>query len=168
MKISLFIIGATGLLSCQSSDSPMARIPGIAMSDDGRYLEPQGSRGLVVSRESPVRDVPMPIGFVLIDSRSRNLTTSNHRFIEHFYQGRAQRKDLLDFYRRSTNRRGWQPQREQTAGAATWIIFTRDDEDLQVRISYRDDIAEVFVRVRSHHAVGAPTPPAIQAVKSSS
>ena len=84
------------------------RMPVVAYSDDGDYLEPQYGTGLVADRNSPVPDVPKPIGFVLVRSKSSAGYEGDARSLTHIYQGRADLDELKHFYAQQLNRSGWQ------------------------------------------------------------
>ena len=64
-------LGPTG---CTSAGGPF---PVFAYSDDGDLLPKPSSAGLVVDPNSPIEDVPKPIGFVGVPSRSTSRVDGN-------------------------------------------------------------------------------------------
>ena len=107
------------------------RIPVVAYSDDGQYLEPQYGRGLVAAAESPIPDVPVPIGFVLVRSQSDAQFDGTHRTLTHVYQGRADLEELRFFFDRSLTRSGWQATGPASAPIRT---YTKGGELLNLGI----------------------------------
>ena len=96
-------VAATGTACTQVK----TKIPVVAYSDDGEYLEPQYGRGLVRNASAPLPDVPAPIGFKLVRSRSSAAFDGASRTLTHIYQGRARRGELLNYYREVLDESGW-------------------------------------------------------------
>ena len=76
--------------ACTGSDGAF---PIWVYSDDGDLLAKPSGGGLVVDPDSPIPDVPKPIGFVPVPSKSSVSTADGQRTVTHVYQGRANRLD---------------------------------------------------------------------------
>ncbi|RMH22350.1 MAG: hypothetical protein D6698_01275, partial [Gammaproteobacteria bacterium] len=72
MVLATCLMGSLPLLvGCKSN--PVKRVPFqvpvVAFTDDGQYLPQRVGPGLVADLDSPIPDVPMPIGFKPVISR---------------------------------------------------------------------------------------------------
>ena len=129
--LCLFALVA-GLTGCTSARGPF---PVFAYSDDGVLLPKPSSAGLVVDPDSPIEDVPKPIGFVGVPSKSTARTDGNHRVVLHVYQGRADRLDVAAFYRRNLDDFGWTVDGFDTGDPnATVQTYAKGNEVLRVTI----------------------------------
>lgn len=82
--------------------------PILPMSADGQYLPTRGGRGLVARDESPIPDVPMPMGFVGVAKDSRATVDGGVRRVRHVYQGRGEVGEVIQFYRLQMPWHGWE------------------------------------------------------------
>jgi hypothetical protein len=105
---ALAVLSLIALIALPACNSMKQRIPVVAYSSDGDYLEPQYGRGLVIDEQSTIPDVPKPIGFVLVRSQSSASFDGSARTLTHVYQGRASVDELLEFFRRVLKGNGWQ------------------------------------------------------------
>ena len=149
-------LGTTG---CTSAGGPF---PVFAYSDDGDLLAKPSSAGLVVDPNSPIEDVPKPIGFVGVPSRSTSRVDGNHRVVLHVYQGRANRLDAAAFFRRNLDDYGWKVDGFDTGDLnATVQTYAKGNETLRITIT--GDRGKVTINVaidaRSEHtSTPAPRP----------
>lgn len=121
-------------------------LPVAAYSDDGAYLPHQLAEGLVIDEASPLPDVPKPLRFVVVPSRSTASTDGRARTVSHIYQGRANVNDLTTFYRDQLANHGWKFQ----PGGDTGPIFsaTKNNEWVQVALSRAGGVSTVTVLIR--------------------
>jgi len=126
--LPLLIVLAGLNAGCQNVKTPV-----IAFTDDGDYLGYKGGKGLVASDESPIPDVPMPIGFKPVVSKSSSSFDGNVRTVNHVYQGRARHADAVAFYRNILPIYDWEfvSRSDQTDGS-TIQYFTKGRESLEV------------------------------------
>ncbi len=81
-------------------------------STDGHPLLRSNGLGLVVDDRSPLPDVPVPLRFVLVPSRSSATPSPGSgraRDVTHVYQGRADYDLLSNFFAEQLSRHGWEP-----------------------------------------------------------
>ena len=126
--LPLLIVLAGLCVGCQNVKTPV-----IAFTDDGDYLGYKGGKGLVAADESPIPDVPMPIGFKPVISKSSSSFDGVVRTVNHVYQGRARHADAVAFYRGILPIHGWQfiSRSDQTDGS-TIQYFSKGRESLEV------------------------------------
>jgi hypothetical protein len=66
-----------------------------------------GAYELVASAHPPITDIPVPVGFEIDDGHSRNFPAGSARFIDHVYNGDAEKWALNDFYKKMLPLKGW-------------------------------------------------------------
>ena len=121
-------------------------------SDDGHVLTRPEGTGLVASERPKIADVPMPIGFVAVPSRSQAMVPrSGPRIVTHTYQGVATIADASRFYRQQTPAQGWQMTGERSDGSITTMVFVKGQEELTIQISH-PRVLDVVVMIRDRSA----------------
>lgn len=120
----------------------------VYLSDDNQVLSPQSGRGLVVRTNSPVPDAPMPVGFVVIESKSRASVSASGRHVDHYYQGIASKSDTLRFYRTQLANNGWRRTSETNVGGIIAVTFSKGREVLELSITDPRDVTTVRLVVR--------------------
>lgn len=125
--ITLLVVGGFG---CQHVKTPV-----IAFNDDGSYLGYRGGKGLVAKSDSPIPDVPMPVGFKAVVSRSSSTFDGMVRTVNHTYQGRGGYGDTVEFYRGQLPLHRWQlVSRVDQPDASTSMTYTKGREQLEVYV----------------------------------
>ena len=121
-------------------------LPVAAYSDDGAYLPLQLADGLVADEASPLPDLPKPMRFVIVPSRSSASTDGRARTVTHVYQGRAGVDDLTTYYRDQLQNHGWRFE----PGGDTGPIFsaTKHTEWAQVALARAGGVSTVTVLIR--------------------
>ena len=142
--LAVSLLGAATLLTGCTSDKGV--LPVAAFSDDGAYLPLQLAEGLVVDESSPLPDLPKPLRFVVVPSRSTASTDGRARTVSHVYQGRADVNDLTEFYRDQLVNHGWKFQ----PGGDDGPIFSasKGNEWAQVALSRAGGVSTVTVLIR--------------------
>ncbi len=141
--------------ACTGSDGAF---PIWVYSDDGDLLAKPSGGGLVVDPDSPIRDVPKPIGFVPVASKSSVSTDGDQRTVTHVYQGRANRLDAAAFYRRNLDDYGW-----TTAGLdqgdprATVQSYTKGPENLRINITQNRSVVTIRAMISPSDAPAPAT-----------
>jgi len=83
-------------------------MPVVSFSDDGQYLTHHRGPGLVADPESPIPDLPRPIGFVEVPKLcSASVGPDGVRTVQHFYQGRGPVAEIQLFYKYQLRDFGW-------------------------------------------------------------
>ena len=106
-------------------------------ADNGqpKAIAPTGGSGLVAQSEPPVADLPVPLGFKLDESRSRNYESAGVRFIDHTYRGDNAKKDAVaQFYRRQMSNKNWNLRGSQMVRGTVLLRYEKGDELCDVRI----------------------------------
>ncbi len=142
--LALGCVASVAMPGCTADTGPL---PALAFSDDGAYLPHQLAEGLVVDEQSPIPDVPKPLRFVPVPSRSSSSFDGAARTVTHVYQGRSKLDELETFYRAAAANHGWRP---ATAGADAGPILTyaKGPETLQVALSRAGGVSTVTVLIR--------------------
>ncbi|MEM7575939.1 MAG: hypothetical protein AAF328_00570 [Planctomycetota bacterium] len=137
---------AAALLVFAGCTADRGVLPVAAFSDDGAYLPLQLAEGLVVDDASPLPDLPKPLRFVVVPSRSTASTDGRARTVTHIYQGRANVDDLTSFYREQLSNNGWQ----FLPGGNEGPIFsaTKNQEWAQVALSRAGGVSTVTLLIR--------------------
>ncbi len=147
---------STGLAGCRGTGSPF---PVLAYSDDGDLLPRPSSAGLVVDPNSPIEDVPKPVGFVGVPSRSTSRVDGNHRVVLHVYQGRANRLDAAAFFRRNLDDFGWGIDGFDTGDLnATVQTYAKGNESLRITITGDGSKVTLNVAIDGRSSISAPAP----------
>ena len=140
MGTLVLVLGAL-LVGCDSIS--------MVRSDDGQMLPDRAGAGLVNRTRTPIPDVPMPVGFVLLSSKSHASVVNGERNVTHVYQGRATYAETVEFYRRLTPASGWRLARDVTEVDEIVMGFAKGRETLELRISHPRDVATVKVLLRT-------------------
>lgn len=119
----------------------------VHLSEDGRILRKPASAELVAKPDSPIPDVPMPVGFVFIETRSSSQSVGHLRRVDHVYQGLASRGQVAEYYRRVLPASGWQRGSDEMAGPSHVLRYMKDREALEIRITESNSVATVRVRL---------------------
>lgn len=124
------------------------QVPAVAWTDDGDYLPKRTGPGLVAMEQSPIPDVPMPIGFKPLRSESTSSFDGVSRTVTHIYQGRARTSETVLFYRQQLSLHGWvQVDKQVHEDGSRSLHYTKGSEALGIRLSERYGIATVEVYI---------------------
>ena len=66
----------------------------------GGYRQVPPPIELVAQGRPPISDLPVPVGFNLDESRSRNFAAAGARYVDHVYRGGADKFAVARFYKR--------------------------------------------------------------------
>jgi len=122
------------------------QVPAVAWNDDGEYLPKRVGPGLVAMEQSPIPDVPMPIGFKPVKSQCSSSFDGVARTVTHIYQGRAKTSETVIFYRQQLPLYNWElVDRQGHEDGSVSLHFTKGAEALGVRLSEYHGIATIEV-----------------------
>ena len=141
-----------GLLAVGCQDTPAL----FYQSSDGRSLSKPAGDELVADPQSPIPDVPKPVGFLFIESRSNSQSSPTQRRVTHVYEGLATRAQAADYYRKTLLGKGWIASQDTMDASTSVLNFTKGNEGLQVRVSESGRFLTVIVQIREQ---GTLTPP---------
>jgi hypothetical protein len=129
-------------------------------SDDRQLLDEPTGEPLVARPNSPIPDAPMPVGFVMVETRSRAYTVAGGgRFVEHCYQGRAEKADVMRFYHEQLARNGWTNLSEQNQSGNITSFYSKGPESLRLSVT-GDAVTTVVITIRNRHGVAPSAAPA--------
>ena len=140
----LILVGGMLLPGCGSVKTPF-----VAYSDDGQYLRPPTGSGLVMDPNSPIPDVPKPVGFVGVPSLSSHSFDGRVRQVQHVYQGRGEVSDVLLLYKRWLPRYDWQSLAIQGTTPNTVLRYIKGREQLSVVVSKSSGVISIVVNIES-------------------
>jgi hypothetical protein len=89
---------------------------------------------LVSMSRPPIADLPVPIGFDLSETRSRNLAAAGARFVDHVYTGRSDKFAVWRFYKRLMAINRWVLVTDKFIQGEIQMDFEKEAERCQVTI----------------------------------
>ncbi|MEX2670474.1 MAG: hypothetical protein WD294_00050 [Phycisphaeraceae bacterium] len=104
----------------------------------GNTPPPTIETGLAPKQQPPIRDLPVPVWFEIIDEQSRSYEANGVRFVDHTYQGRATKTQLERFYREQLPVRGWRLRNAQMVRGTHILRYQKNGEGLDVQIADDD------------------------------
>lgn len=123
------------------------KTPALAFSDDGAYLPRKVGQGLVASANPLIPDVPMPIGFKAVPSKSHWHYNGQIRTVTHVYQGHCEQGDALSFYREQLPDYNWTLDQIQTVADASVMYYNKGPERLTVTSTYAWGVATITIEI---------------------
>jgi len=121
--------------------------PAVSFSDDGELLPNPGGKGLVLSPAPYIPDVPMPVGFKIVASQSSSSFDGRARTVHHYYQGRANPGETVDFYQGHLPRNDWDFVTNTVGGQTTTLRYTKGPESLTVAVRHVQGVSSVTVDI---------------------
>jgi hypothetical protein len=91
--------------------------------------------GLVAQVRPPVADLPVPVGFEILEAESRNYESAGARFVDHTYQGKADKFAVERFVREQLPGKGWTLRGSQMVRGTFFLKYDKGSEFLDVMIS---------------------------------
>ncbi|MFN3168679.1 MAG: hypothetical protein ACE37H_16590 [Phycisphaeraceae bacterium] len=129
-RLPVFASAAAALLS--AAGCSYVKTPVVAFSDDGEFLQQDVGDGLVASPNPLIPDVPMPVGFKAVASKSNWRYDGRVRVVNHVYQGHAKSGDAVEFYQRTLPDHNWTLVDMQSVGGATVLRYVKGPEQLAI------------------------------------
>ena len=158
-------LGLIMLLPGVGCTNQKVSLPGVNFTDDGVYVPRQQAPGLVADPDSPIPDVPKPIGFVPVESRSAHEQVGDQRYIEHVYQGRGKPTEAARFYTRALVDNGWTfvnrtvtPNPDKHTSHIDELIYEKGSEVVRVRIAERLGLTTLLISVVPQGQLPPPQP----------
>lgn len=147
--------GVLALTGCRKGGQ--GPFPVFAYSDDGDLLPKPSGAGLVVDPKAEIPDVPRPVGFVGVPSKSYSSVDpiSGIRTVVHLYQGRSNTQDAAAYFRRNLDDYGWELDGFDNGDPrATVQAYRKGPEQLRITISGDGGITTLNVTISP---IAAPT-----------
>jgi len=86
-------------------------------------------------RRPPIADLPVPIGFDLVEGKSRNFAAAGARYIDHMYSGRADKFAVGRFYKRQMPINRWALVTDMFVQGDMMLDFEKANERCRISIS---------------------------------
>lgn len=161
----LLILGLLGLtLSLPflggCNNGTQGPFPVYAYSDDGDLLPRPSGAGLVVDPNAEIPDVPRPVGFVGVPSKSTSSVDpiTGIRTVFHVYQGRSNTQDAAAYFRRNLDDYGWNLDSFDNGDPrATVQAYAKGPEQLRVTITGDRGITTLNVTISPAGPVAGAT-----------
>jgi hypothetical protein len=142
------LAGTAALSGC--SNRTQGPFPIFAYSDDGDLLPKPSGAGLVKDPEAEIPDVPRPVGFVPVPSKSYSSVDpiSGVRTVVHVYQGRSNTQDAAAYFRRNLDDYAWNLDGFDTGDPrATVQAYEKGPEQLRIAITGDRGITTLNVQI---------------------
>lgn len=108
--------GCTATGDAQATDKPATK------SDTASA--PLTLADLLPLNRPPIADLPVPNGFMLVESISRSYDWGSGRVVDHTYEGRAEKQEIERFYARQMPAQGWTRASTETVRGSSRLEFT--------------------------------------------
>lgn len=125
-------------------------LPFYAYSDDGDLLPKASGAGLVKAPDAEIPDVPRPVGFVAVPSKSTSSVDpiTGVRTVRHIYQGRSNTQDAAAYFRRNLDDYDWKVDGFDNGDPrATLQSYTKGPEQLRISITGDKGITTLAVTI---------------------
>lgn len=109
--------------------------PAKVNTTSGAFQEVSSPIELIARAYPWIPDVPVPIGFDLDESRSRDFMAAGARYVDHLYKGRADKWAVARFYKRQMPIHRWTFVTDIFAQGDIRLDFEKETERCQVVIS---------------------------------
>ena len=136
---------AAALAACPAG----CRSGGSAVETNGAaYREVNVPLELVAESPPYVPDLPVPVGFKLDESRSRNFTSGHSRWVDHLYKGNDEKFALARFCKRHMPISRWVLMTDRFTQGSILLDFEKDAERCQIIISDGSLLHRTYMKVQ--------------------
>jgi hypothetical protein len=99
----------------------------------GAYREVTSPSSEMIARGgAPISDVPVPLGFELDESRSRNFAAGGMRYVDHVFTGSGERFAVARFYKRQMPISRWVLVTDMFVQGENILDFEKDTERCRI------------------------------------
>lgn len=121
--VALFIAGCSGSSTTNSGST----------GDSNGSLA--SAAGLVPQSRPPIPDIPVPVGFKMAESISRDYESAGARYVDHTYEGYADKQLVDRFYATQMPLKDWTMRGRQMVRGEYILRFEKGTEFAEVRIN---------------------------------
>lgn len=89
---------------------------------------------LIPQSHPPVQDVPVPVGFKIVESKSNAYQTGNVRYVSHYYRGRKGKDVVADFFWEQMAETKWRREGIWKTRGVWRLHFSKGNERADVTI----------------------------------
>ncbi len=109
----------------------------VTASDDPYDL---GTQLILPDPNPKIPDVPLPMGFELVEKRSRHFSAGDSRYIDHVYKGDADKFSVARFYRRYMPNTRWEIVTDRFLQGTLTLVFHKGPEECTISITGDDGL----------------------------
>ena len=135
-RLSIYVLFPALLLllpACQQQTTTN----GPETTADRSATRPRAPMGLLPTARPPVPDLPIPMGFSMVESISRSYESAGARFIDHSFAGSEDKIDVDRFYMHLMPKYGWTLRGRRLVRGTYIHMYEKKDEFCEVAISDR-------------------------------
>ena len=104
---------------------------------------------LIAAPSSPIADVPIPAGFVMMKEISTSkLVPGSTRFVDHQYSGSDDFLPVVKFYKDQMPGQNWTLAEQNQGNSSVTLHFTKGSEDCVVSVTDGSTFKPTRIRVR--------------------
>ncbi len=133
----LMAVALAGLIlaGCETGSASRTTPSPSAAPNDGtnppKYVQPTN---LLAKSRTPVPDLPVPMGFDMVEDISRSYESAGARFIDHSYRGKDDKMEVERFCRIHLPLKSWTMRGSQMVRGTFTMRYEKASEYLEVRI----------------------------------
>ena len=160
LTICILAITLAGLIGCQSGGAT-------GRTDEDNAQAAEASRaamntlGLIPQTRPPFSDLPVPIGFKIVEPLSQDQLTANRRTIDHTYQGRDDKYAVERFYLIQMPLKDWELIDRKMDRGKFHIRFKNATEQCDIRLDDQSTLlgTRTTIHIKVVPANSTPTKP---------
>lgn len=131
LQLAGCVAAALLLAGCSSNSSPQT-----VDTSGGAYREVSAPADeLIAQRQAWIADVPVPMGFKLDESHSRNFAAGGARYVDHLYKGKADKFAVARFYKRQMPVVRWVLVTDMFVQGENIMDFEKDTERCRIVVT---------------------------------
>ncbi len=134
MRCAAVVVGLTVVVSALSGCVNAQYAPAPAGASGGEGSIPAGGPELVAMTHPPIPDLPVPTGFRLDESRSRNFRGGSARYVDHLYKGSSDKFAVGRFYMRQMPIQRWTLTADRFVQGDVIMDFQKESENCQIMV----------------------------------
>lgn len=123
---AVLMVSAAAIAGCEG-DGPSLAVP-LVGNDNAASAKVRSEVGLIPQARPPIQDLPVPVGFKLVESVSRDYESDNLRFVDHTYRGDAELVQVKRFVSGQMPRKGWTLETSQFVRGVQTLRFRKGEE----------------------------------------
>lgn len=110
---------------------------------------PDPNADLVPQAVSPIADVPLPLGFEMDESKSKNRTepTSGIRVVDHLFAGKEDKNAVAKFYRNRMSATRWTLANDRFDNGTWCLQFLKDKEQCDIKIYEKGLFPKTYIGI---------------------
>ena len=106
-----------------------------------------------------ISDLPVPVGFKMVEGKSRSMAVPGMRMVDHYYRGRANKWAVGKFYHRQMEASGWKQAADRMFQGILYMDFVKNNNSEFCGIVIRSaSFGGTEIQVAIYPLVGRQTP----------